>query len=427
MYIDTSYIKKYDNAILFSDTIYNSPHAIKGQIELQKRFIPANCNTESELADYTAFINGGFFNNFYKTFIDRGLGLITNHKVKITLPKDLEYFSNIGTQCQDGFLGLRQRCCQEQMIRGGYILVTNVDEQGKLFITEYNIDRLVLSDLYDHWILIDITEPIFDFTTKSYTIPSERKLLFLSSFDCYRTKELYESEWTTFNFYDATPFLYKGNMLYNRGWDIVNAQTLGTQHLTPPPFLELADATLQYFKLSCQHHFILGLVANPIPYSVNILDVNDTNPVKLGSSTFIKAQVDDGMSYELGYAEINGSGIDEINVAMEKIEKFSENYLSNLNIVGNQSGLAWELFINLQTSVLHSIENVFIKAYENQIQNAIMLSQGITETEQAEKLFSVDVAESFISSSETSNTNPNDIDNSKGGNNAGTESESESE
>jgi len=204
-------------------------------------------------------------------------------------------------------------------------------------------------------------------------------------------------------------------MLFNRGWDIINTQSLGTENLTPPPFLELADATLQYFKLSCQHHFILGLVANPIPYSVNILDVNDTKPVKLGSSKFIKAQVDDGLPSELGYMEISGGGIDEINTAMEKIDQFSENYLSNLDIVGNASGLPWELFMNLQTSTLHRIENVFIKGYENQIQNAIMLANGISDKETAEKMFSVDVAESFISSPETSNNNPNDIDsNSKG-------------
>jgi len=202
MYIDTQHIKKYEDAILFSDVIYNSPHAIKEKSQIQQSFLPKRCSDESE-DEYKYYIHGGFFNNFYKTFIDRGVGLITNHKVEITLPQGLEYFTNIGTKWQDGFLGLRNRCCQDQMIRGGYILVTNVDALGKLFVTEYPIDRLVLADIYDRWILIDITEPIFDFETKSYVSPTEKKLLFLSAFDVYRSKELYESEWLTFNFYNA--------------------------------------------------------------------------------------------------------------------------------------------------------------------------------------------------------------------------------
>jgi len=128
----------------------------------------------------------------------------------------------------------------------------------------------------------------------------------------------------------------------------------------------------------------------------------------LGSDTFLKCEVASGDPYELAYCEINGSSIESIAQELERIEKYSENYLNNLDVVGNASGLAWELFMNLQTSTLHKIENTFIKGYENMIQRAIMLTSRVT-AEAAEGMFEIEIAPSFIQDP-NANASANNVD-----------------
>jgi len=329
------------------------------------------------------------YDNIFKSAIMSMVGVMGKIPAKVDFGnadqavRDLDMWGN---ESDDRLIGLKARLNHAQTLFGRYglWLTPIADSAGRnpqLIIKEYNSYQIMDGETYTspfdgkkrlRWVKIDESNPVFDYTSKRWSIGHKYRILGLDANHRYYSAiidgENIQEQWKAFDIFNPVNAKYpvfNGHSINIIPFTVCNVDRLGIDTWQEPPFLDMAYSTINAYNADSLYKQAMVNHATP---TLVVLNAQMPENLTLGGILSVIGQ--ENIKADVKMLETNAGGLAELGRCAKSIKEdaMRRTIFGMLESVGaNTSGTAITLRTAAGTATIGEIDRAGARAIEEQL------------------------------------------------------------